>query len=162
MTEQKTSKIPLRKISLQTIINVPPEIVWRVLVEKKPYEAWTKVFNETSTFVGNWEKGTEIHFIGIGKNGQKEGIVSEVAENIPYQLLSVKHVGMYVGGKPTRNAQTLGWGDVYENYHLKKLPDSKTEFQVELDIDADWYDMMLAGWQKALPLLKQVAEELED
>ncbi|MEZ5056262.1 MAG: hypothetical protein R2879_04420 [Saprospiraceae bacterium] len=42
-------------------INAPAEKVYKTMLglnNKKTYEQWTAEFNPTSTFEGNWEKGS--------------------------------------------------------------------------------------------------------
>ena len=67
------------------------------LSKKSTYEQWTALFNPTSTYEGNWEKGSKILFIGFDETGQKGGMVSEVIANIKNSFVSVKHYGIVKG-----------------------------------------------------------------
>lgn len=44
------------------------------LSDIKTYQLWTKEFNPTSTYEGNWQKGSEIFFIGTDQNGKRGGM----------------------------------------------------------------------------------------
>ena len=65
------------------------------LTEKSAYEQWTAVFNPTSTYIGNWEKGSKILFVGMDEKGEKGGMVSRIIENTPNQFVSIQHYGLF-------------------------------------------------------------------
>jgi hypothetical protein len=44
------------------------------------------LFNPTSSYERNWHKGNRIHFVRVDENGEKGGMVSEIAENIEGKL----------------------------------------------------------------------------
>ena len=60
------------------------------LNNKSTYEYWTAEFNPTSTYEGNWEKGSKILFVGVDENGKKGGMVSEIEEHKPASFISIR------------------------------------------------------------------------
>ena len=55
------------------------------------YEQWTAEFNPTATYEESWEKGSKIYFIETDENGKRGGMVSEIADNIPFQFVPIRH-----------------------------------------------------------------------
>jgi Activator of Hsp90 ATPase homolog 1-like protein len=140
-------------------INAPAEIVYNKMLEKATYEIWTSAFNPTSTFEGSWEKGSKILFIGINSDGKKEGMVSEIAENIPNQYVSILHKGMLNGDvEITSGTEVDEWAGVTENYTFEE-EDGITKLTVNLKIPENYKETFDAMWQNALEKLKEICED---
>ena len=87
------------------------------LENKTAYESWVSVFNPTSTYEGNWDKGSKIRFIGTDENGNKGGMLSEIAENIPNKFVSIRHYGIIKNNKEiTSGAEVDEWSGTFKNY----------------------------------------------
>src|SRR5690606_11821990 len=94
-------QLTMKKIQFKTDINAPVAKVYNTMLgleNKATYEAWTAEFNPISTYEGSWEKGTKILFIGTGKNGEKGGMVAEIAANVPNKFVSIRSYGILKGG----------------------------------------------------------------
>lgn len=90
----------MKKLQLKKDINASAEKVYNTMLgisNIETYEQWTAEFNPTSTYEGSWEKGSKIYFVGTDENGKKGGMVSEIADNIPFQFVSIRHYGMLDG-----------------------------------------------------------------
>ena len=72
----------MKKLNLEIKINASQEKVWDAIVNVSKYRIWTAAFNEGSFFEGGWNKGDTIRFIGLNEAGEKEGMISEIAESI--------------------------------------------------------------------------------
>ncbi len=127
------------------------------MLEDVTYREWTEPFSPGSYYKGSWEKGEKIQFLGPdpeGKQGEG-GMFSEIAENRPYEFVSIKHLGEIRDGveKPYDEDKA-----VYENYAFADN-NGGTEVSIELtNIPDDYKGMFEDMWPKALAKLKEIAE----
>lgn len=91
-------------------------------------------------------------FLSQGGNG----MVSEVAVNKPYELMSFKHLGEVKNGlEDTSSKKVKLWAGAMENYTLKET-EGVTTLKVDLDISEEYKDYFLETWPKALNKLKEL------
>lgn len=148
----------MKKLHFEITIQATPEVVWKTLIDDKKYREWTRAFGEGSHFEGGWEKGDSIRFIGENEKGEKEGMVSEIAESRKYSFISIRHLGYIHGDVQDTTSETVRkWAPAYENYSFTRIGDS-TKFEVDLDTEDDFVEMFSQMWPKALQLLKSVTE----
>jgi len=152
----------MEKIHFSVSIEAPVEKVYETMLglrDKSTYEQWTYLFNPTSSFEGSWDKGSKMMFIGIDSNGEKGGMISEIAENIPNKFVSIRHYGMLEAGKEiTEGPKVEAWANSYENYKFEEK-DGFVTVRVELDTVADFVEYMNDKYPKALARLKEICEE---
>jgi uncharacterized protein YndB with AHSA1/START domain len=151
----------MQKLHFSTKINAPAEKVWNTMLSAETYKDWTSVFNEGGSYVkGNWEKGSKMLFIGPDpETGEEGGMVSRIAENIPYEFISIEHIGIYNNGvEDTTSEEARKWAPAFENYTFKE-ENGVTEVQVDLDMMDEYVDMFKEMWPKSLERLKELAEE---
>lgn len=123
------------------------------------YEQWTSEFNPTSTYEGSWEKGAKIYFIGIDDNGKRGGMVSEIADNIPFRFVSIHHYGILDGkNEITEGAEVEKWAGGLENYSFEEN-NGVTTVTIELDAMEDYIDFFNKTFPKALDKLKEIVEK---
>jgi uncharacterized protein YndB with AHSA1/START domain len=146
----------MRTLNYSILINAPKEKVWKVMLAKSTYEQWTKPFNPTSTFKGDWSQNSKMIFLGTDpKTGEEGGMVSLIHENRTNDFLSLKHIGEIKDGEEKFWKQQK---HCFENYTLVDKG-SGTEVHIEMtDIDAKWIDWMNELWPKALEILKKLSE----
>ena len=148
----------MRKMHFEISIRASPENVWNAIVDDTNYKEWTSVFHEGSYFEGGWEKGDAIRFLALNERGEKEGMVSEIAESRKYSFISIRHLGIILGSaEDTTSDAVRKWAPAYENYTLTQLGEI-TKFEVDIDADDEFIDMFKETWPKALEKLKQIAE----
>jgi uncharacterized protein YndB with AHSA1/START domain len=136
-------------------IAASPEKVWHILWNDTTYPMWTSVFSEGSRAVTTWEKGSRVLFV----NADNEGMVSEVADNVPFEFMSFRHLGMVTKGvEEIGNTETNAWYGAMENYTLKQSG-KHTTVQIDIDITDEHKQYFLDTWPKALAKLKELAEE---
>ncbi|MBB6240278.1 hypothetical protein HDC90_004948 [Pedobacter sp. AK013] len=140
----------MEKIKFKTTINATATKVWDVLFGVKSYPIWTAVFAEGSTVETDWKKGSKAIF-GDGKGS---GMVAVIAENIPNEFMSIKHVGEIKDGKE----ESHDWGESLENYTLKEK-EGHTELTIDMGIIEKWKDYFNETWPKALDKVKELAEK---
>lgn len=149
------------KLNFSIEINAPANIVYDKMLgitDKKTYQQWTAEFNPSSTYEGNWQKGSEIHFIGVDENGKQGGMVSRIAENIPNKFVSIQHIGILDGEKIIKEGPEVeAWSGAFENYTFEET-NGKTTLKVEMDSNEEYKEYFLSTWPKALAKLKEICE----
>lgn len=143
-------------------INASPTRVYDEMLgqsDKSTYEQWTKVFHPTSTYRGNWNKGSKILFLAIDENDKESGMVSEIAENQPNHFVSIKHMGILKDGiEITEGPEVEEWAGALENYTLKETPNG-TLLTIEIDVAEEHKESFARTWAKALDKLKRNIEK---
>lgn len=149
----------MRRMHFEILIHAKPEQVWNAIIEDRKYREWTSSFQEGSYFEGSWNKGDKIQFLSINEKGEKEGMFSEVTESKKPSFISIKHLGIILGGKEDTTSETAKkWAQAYEKYTLTQQGEN-TKFEVDADTEESMYDMFKDTWPKALEKLKQIAEQ---
>lgn len=151
----------MKKLQYKKDINASAEKVYNTMLgidNIKTYEQWTAEFNPTSTYEGSWGKGSKIYFVGTDENGKKGGMVSEIADNIPFEFVSIRHLGILDGDKEiTEGPDVEPWVGALENYSFHG-ESGVTTVTIETDINEDHMDYFDSTWPKALAKLKELAE----
>lgn len=146
----------MNTLHFSIFINAPKEKVWDTMLEDATYRLWTKPFNETSYYEGDWSEGSQILFLGTDtERNVSGGMISRIAKNIPFEYVSIQHLGMIENG-----VETLFEGDnAFENYTLVEK-DGGIELRIEMTNTLDEYvAYMNETWPKALDVLKALAEK---
>jgi len=151
----------MTNLQFKISINVPVARVYDCMLginSKSTYEQWTALFNPTSTYEGSWEKGSKILFVGVDEKGEKGGMVSRIAENIPNEFVSIQHYGLVIAGKEiTEGPEVEKWANGLENYSFEES-DGVIIVTVTLDTTEEFIDYMNESYPKALDKLKEICE----
>lgn len=152
----------MQKLQFKVNINAPAVNVYDCMLgiqNKSTYEQWTSLFNPTSTYEGSWNKGSKILFVGVDEKGEKGGIVSKIADNIPNQFVSIQHYGLVKGDQEiTEGPEVEKWANGFENYSFEEN-NGITTVTVELDTTEDFIGYMNEKYPKALSRLKELCEQ---
>ena len=149
----------LEPMHFEITINAPAEKVYSTMLDEKHYAEWTAAFNPTSKYKGSWEKGAKILFLGENKDGQSEGMVSRIKENIPNKFVSIEHLGLVQEDKEiTSGPAVAGWAGALENYTFTE-ENGKTLLSVDVDANQEYKDYFNETWPKALTTLKSICED---
>jgi hypothetical protein len=152
----------MNKLQFSIHISAPIHQVFDIMLgisDISTYEQWTALFNPTSSYKGNWEKGSKMLFVGCDENGEKGGMVSEIANNVLNQFISIRHYGLVKGGvEITTGPDVEKWANGYENYTFEAQNDS-TIVKVDMDITPDFSAYMNETYPKALAKLKEICEK---
>lgn len=147
------------KLNFSIVINAPKEKVWNTMLEDKTYRIWTEEFSPGSHYVGNWNKGSKILFLGPGNDGKIGGMVSRIKDNELFKFISIEHLGEVLEGvEDTTSDRVKDWAGALENYTFIDK-NNKTEVLVDLDINEQFKEMFEGMWPKALQKLKSLCEE---
>lgn len=68
----------MEKLQFTIKINAPVNKVYDLMLginNKSTYEQWTAMFNPTSTFEGNWDKGSKRLIVGVDEKVEKGGLI---------------------------------------------------------------------------------------
>lgn len=151
----------MKKLQFKTEIIASAKKVYNTMLgidNIETYEQWTAEFNPTSTYEGNWEKGSKIYFVGTDENGKRGGMVSEIADNVPYKFVSIRHYGILDGkNEITEGPDVEKWAGGLENYSFEEH-NGVTTVTIESDVDEDYLDYFNTTWSKALNKLKELSE----
>ncbi|HRN26378.1 MAG: SRPBCC domain-containing protein [Ignavibacteriaceae bacterium] len=149
----------MEKLKFSTIINASTEKVWDTMLEDKTYRIWTEEFSPGSHYIGNWNQGSKILFLGPSNDGKLAGMVSRIKENKLHKYISIEHLGeVYDGVEDTTSDRVKIWAGALENYTFIDK-NGKTELVVDLDINEEFKEMFEDTWPKALQKLKSICEE---
>lgn len=144
----------MKKKTFSITIDAPREKVWEQLWGKESYPKWTAPFASGSDVKTDWKKGSKAVFV----DGQNNGMVSVIAENIPNEYLSIKHLGNMINGvEDLDSPEVKKWAGSEENYTLKTVG-GKTALTVELDLPDEFENHFDEPFPKALNELKKLAE----
>jgi hypothetical protein len=129
------------------------------MLEDKTYRIWTKAFDEGSYYLGSWDKGSEIRFLATDPSGKLQGMYSKIKENIPYQFISIEHLGAIVNGQiDVTSDEVKAWAPSLENYTLAETGRG-TELKVDIEVVEDYKPMFEGMWPRALTALKELCEK---
>jgi hypothetical protein len=150
----------MQKINFSVDINAPVEKVWNTMLGEDTYKEWTYIFNPGSDFKGTWEKGSKMLFIGPDpETGAEMGMVSRIAENKPFEFISIEHLGIYKNGvEDLTSVEARKWSPAFENYSFKHNGDVTT-VSVDQDIEDEYHEMFAKLWVDALQKLKELCEK---
>jgi len=139
-------------------INANAKKVFETMLDKKQFAVWTAEFNPESHFIGSWEKGSKIIFLGTDEDGNMGGMTSRIKENIPNKFISIEHLGLVQNGKEiTSGPEIEGWAGALEDYTFKE-ENGKTLVSVDIDVNQEFKSYFLKTWPKALKILKIICE----
>ncbi|QCX37306.1 SRPBCC domain-containing protein [Aureibaculum algae] len=151
----------MNKSKFKTEINTSAQKVYEMMLglnDKSTYEYWTAAFNPTSTYEGNWDKGSKMLFVGTDENGKKGGMISEIVEHRPAEFISIRHYGILDGDKEiTTGEQVEKWAGGHENYRFTENNGTTTVI-IEMDTIDEYLDYFNSTYPKALDKLKEISE----
>ncbi len=149
----------MEKLKFSILIDASKEKVWNTMLEDKTYRIWTEEFSPGSHYIGNWEQGSKILFLGPSNDGKLAGMVSRIKENKLHKYISIEHLGeVYDGVEDTTSERVKVWAGALENYTFVDKA-GKTELLVDMDINEEFKEMFEGMWPKALQKLKSICEE---
>lgn len=144
----------MKKLHFSIAINAPREKVWSKMLDRESYKVWAAEFMPGSDYEGSWEKGRRIKFLAPDGNG----MISMIAENKPYEFISIKHLGFIKDGiEDTESPEVRTWAPAFENYTFRETK-GVTGVEVDMDTTPEYEEFMARLWPKALAKLKMLCE----
>lgn len=154
----------MKRMQFKTDINAPVANVFDIMLGKETFKQWTSVFNPSSDFEssesdveGSWKKGAKILFVGVSKEGKREGMVGWIRENIPNQFVSIEYTGIVDGDEEITEGPVAEDWQGFENYTFEGHNGSTT-VTVDVDVNDEMIDYFTKTYPKALEKLKAICE----
>ena len=92
-------------------------------------------------------------------DGKERGMISFIEENIPFEYLSLKHVGAINNGLEDFDSEEVKkWSGAMESYRLETA-DGQTILHISMDSSSEYKDYFADVWPKALNKVKEMAEK---
>lgn len=146
----------MKTLTYSISINKPQEFVFNKIMDQSIYPDWAKAWGEGMTYEGEWKEGSNISFMDHSQGGTK--VVIE--EFIVNESIKMKHIAMVnpqnVECEVTDETMEK-WIGSREDYFFKKVSDTETIFEVVVETDEAFEEMMNA-WNKALEYFKEACE----
>ena len=151
----------MKRIRYSKDINASTQKVYNTMLGLEniaTYNQWTAEFSPTSTYEGSWDKGAKILFVGTDENGKRGGMISEIADNIPFSFVSIRHYGILDGeNEITEGPEVEKWAGSLENYSFHEH-NGITTVTAEIDLSEEYVDYFDEMWPRALDKLKELSE----
>ncbi len=145
----------MNQLNFTITIQAPKERIWESMLDPKHFRDWTTAFMPGSHYVGSWEEGASIFF--LGPDGA--GMASKIEVNRPHEEISIKHIGIVVDGlADTESEEAKKWTPSYERYFFEET-DGATVLKVEQEVVEECEAMFQESWPQALARLKAICEE---
>lgn len=150
----------MKKIHQSIVIAAPRHVVWAAIINDKKYRIWTQAFGPESHFVGGWQKGETIRFIGATDEGEQMGMMAEIAASDHLRHISIHILGLVKGLQVDYDSEEARqWAPAYEKYYLEPVTDQVTKFTVDVDTNDAFHEEFIELWEAALQKLKDVCEK---
>lgn len=146
------------ELHFEITIDSSPEKVFHSLIDKDHFGEWTSAFASDSHYIGSWDKGSGIMFLGRGPEGKMGGMIGRIKENKPFKHISIEYMGLIEDGEEiTSGPEVEDWRGSTENYTFEEK-NGRTLLSIDVDANELYRDMFTETWPKALNLLKDVCE----
>ncbi len=156
---KKYAESQMQTLYFEITIAATPETVFQKMLQKPGYEQWTRAFSPTSTYEGNWEKGSKMLFLGTDEQGNTGGMVSRIRDLVPNHYVSIEHIGVLQGNtEVTDGPEVDSWAGALENYTLI-ANGNQTIVKIEIDSTPEFQDYLNSTWPNALAELKKICEQ---
>lgn len=143
-----------RIIEKQIEIEAPRQAVWDVLTDDASYRRWTAEFAEGSHAVTDWQEGSPVRFLGPDETG----LLGRVVAGRPPELLDIEYTGLVgAAGDDTESGQARTWAGSHETYRLTEAG-GRTHLAISAPMEDAYYDDMTQAWDRALAVVKELAE----
>ncbi len=146
----------IRTIKKEIKIQASPAAVWEVFTADNYTRQWYQPFSAGAHAITTWQEGSPITVVDDDGNG----LTGVVSVSRPFLELAITYEGCVTNGKEdfeSEGVQILN--GAREIYLLTELPDG-TQLNIESDMSDDYYDMMDTAWDKALLMVKDLAERV--
>ncbi|WP_207420905.1 SRPBCC family protein [Desertivirga brevis] len=136
-------------------LKAPKEKVWEVLTKDEYTRQWYSEFSEGSYAMSEWKEGDKITF--LDKSGS--GIIGVISTLKPYEKIEFSYNGVLnKGTEDFESEEAVAVKGFRETYWLEEK-NGETTLYVESEMNEEYVQMMGDSWDKALKVLKDLAEK---
>lgn len=147
----------METLHFTVFINAPKQYVWETMLTDNTYREWAAQFHEGSHFVGDWNTGSDIRFLGPDEDGSLSGLCGTIVEARPYDYVSIEYYGEITRGIEKAGKDETPWAGARESYNFVEK-NGGTEVVIDVDVTEEVKDIMAELWPKALLKLKEITE----
>ena len=146
----------MKNLQYKITIAATPQKVWDTMTGKETYKEWTATAWPGSDFIGEWEQGENLKFVG---NTDGAGTLATVTTFEPYKKILISHIALLQAGsvEDTESEWAQKWVGSTEAYSFAEN-NGTTNLTIDMQIYPDWADMLDETWPKALASLKEICE----
>lgn len=149
----------LKTLGYTVKIEASSEIVYNVMIDKDHFKNWVAVFGSNSYYEGSWEKGRKIIYKSRDENGNIQGMISSITENIPYKEIYVQPIGILENGIEIFSGdQVKDLNKSFENYLFLDNGNGTSELKVIVSVYEELEDYFNKTWPQAMKAIKEIAE----
>lgn len=153
LKESSTKSAKLEHLSLKVQINATADKVYQKIIDKKSYEQWASVYDtNSSSFEGDWKKGSKMYFYSIDDYGNKMGMLGRIKENVRNQLIIIEYYGTMVNG------EELGRFKESTVKFILTQETGYTELELDWGTHPEQKDFFHQQWSQILNQLKRICE----
>ena len=146
-----------RTITKAIDVDALPERVWDVLLDDATYRRWTAEFMAGSYAQTDWREGSTVRFL----DPSGSGILGHIVASRRPELVDVEFDGLVADGKDdTESDHAREYRGSRETYRLTRTS-TGTHLDISADMGEQYYDDMAAAWDRALAVVKALAEAPE-
>lgn len=144
-----------KKIIKSIVINAPKERIWDALTLDENTRQWYAPFSAGTHAVTNWKEGSKVVF----KDDTNCGMVGTVATAKPGEEIDVIYTAFLFNGEEDTESEDAK--QIIGKHEWYKITEEagKCRLDIEADMGAEYYDTMNAAWDKALVIIKDIAEK---
>lgn len=143
-----------RTIEKAVVVDAPRERVWDVLLDDATYRRWTAVFMEGSYAQTDWQEGSTVRFL----DPSGSGMLGRVIASRRPELVDIEYDGLVTDGRDVTTGEAAEeFRGGRETYRLTETGDG-THLEIAADMGEQHYDDMVAAWDRALAVVKALAE----
>ncbi|MBA2498670.1 MAG: SRPBCC domain-containing protein [Chitinophagaceae bacterium] len=135
-------------------IKASKEKVWDVLTKDEMTKSWYTAFNPGTYAETDWKQGSEVIF----KDGTENGMIGKIVASVPGQIISTEFTGTLVNGVEDYESEAARNIKGFKETYYISSEGNKSKLSIEQETSDEYGDMMQTMWDKALPLIKQLAE----
>lgn len=144
----------MRKIEKTIVVQAPAGRVWHALTDAANIKTWYSSFGEGLYAITDWQEGSKV----LVTNDREMGMVGTIVRAVKDRELDLVFSGEYRNGEEiydSEMAASVRGG--HETYVLDEQQGITTLY-VRVDMSGEYADMISKAWDKALAVIKKIAE----
>lgn len=144
----------MQTIQKTVSINAPKSTVWKVLTTTENYALWASASSPNGQVETDWQEGSKVAFT----DESQSGLVGRIIKHVPNEIISFEYDGELINGVPDFTSKgALQMKGIVETYRVTDA-NGATKLDISLGMPEEYLEMMSTAWDKALQIIKDLAE----